>query len=124
MRESFAEKHFKTEGPEDSSSSQSIKGNFFTRITEENGRARLQIRDRNRFQISTIYQKRDRQSGHGSAIALSVGRDELPPYEERVIEIIFDTEKISEEDAASWYELNKDRFASPRRFRPMKDVIK
>ena len=87
-----------------------VNGSFFTRLDKANCRARIQVRDPNLFQISSLYQKRDRLSGLGSSVALLVGREENAPHEEKVIEIIFDTEVMTEEDAAAWYDSNKDRF--------------
>lgn len=91
-------------------SSPSKKGRFFTRIYEDSCRAGYQVREPNEFQISTMYRKRDRNSNLGSAVAVLVGRLEKPPYEEKAIEIVFDTDKISEEEASEWWETNKYRF--------------
>ena len=62
-----------------------------------------------------MYQKRDRESGLGSTVAVLVGTMDAPPYQEKVIELIFDTDSITEEDATSWYESNKYRFSTPKK---------
>jgi len=106
-------RHPKTTEKVEQEQAQILNCSFFTEAAKENHRARYQVRDPNQFQISSMYQKRDRESGLGSAVAVLVGTYDQPPYNEKVIEILFDTEVLSEEKAASWYDSNKYRFESP-----------
>jgi len=87
--------------------------NFFTKIDNEQHRGSIHVRDNREFQVSSMYRKRDTGSGEGSAIALLVGRTEAPPHTEKVIEVIFDTEKISEREALKWWDLHRFRMESP-----------
>ena len=72
---------------------------FFTRINKDNHRGvyRVLSTSSSDINISSIYTKRDRKSGLGSAIALTVGRtmNSIMPIKERVIEVIFDITKYN-----------------------------
>ena len=88
------------------------EGNFFTRVDPSTLRGHLRVRDGSRFETRSMYRKRDKYSKHGSAVALLVGREEQCK-DERVIEVLFDTEQIKEKEAWSWWKENKERFMSP-----------
>ena len=87
---------------------------FFTRINNDNHRGIYRVLDPHKYSdinISSIYTKRDRNSGLGSAIALTVGRTmNTVPIREKVIEVIFDVTKVCEHDAYVWWYKNKHRF--------------
>lgn len=115
--------------------------NFFTRFDPKTKKGSRRIRNPNRFQVSSIYNKRDRFSGYGGAISMLVGVTEEAPYDELVIDLIFDTSccdnkdkdkegeggeskrttsassGLNESKAYHWYKENKIRFQSPLRVR-------
>lgn len=114
--------------------------NFFTRFDPKTKKGSRRIRNPNRFQVSSIYNKRDRFSGYGGAISMLVGVTEEAPYDELVIDLIFDTScgdnkdkeeeegreskrttsassGLNESKAYHWYMENKIRFQSPLRVR-------
>ncbi len=90
------------------------EGSFFTRVDESSGRGHYRVRNGGGFQMSTMYRKRDRNSRKGSAVALLVGREESWPNAEKVIEVLFDKDKMSERECMEWWKENQGRFASPR----------
>ncbi|RLN98122.1 hypothetical protein BBJ28_00020847 [Nothophytophthora sp. Chile5] len=71
-------------------------------------KARLTLRDASKFELSTMYRKTDRRAGR-EGVALHVGRHE-DTLEEQVIAVLFDKEKVSEEDAERWWKQHEHRF--------------
>ncbi|RLN10506.1 hypothetical protein BBJ28_00016030 [Nothophytophthora sp. Chile5] len=71
-------------------------------------KARLTLRDASKFELSTMYRKTDRRAGR-EGVALHVGRHE-DTLEEQVIAVLFDKEKMSEEDAERWWTQHEHRF--------------
>jgi len=86
-----------------------VEGTFFTRFDSESKKGHRKIRDGCLFQMTTMFRKRDKMSGKGSAVALLVGRTEEAPHEEKCIDVIFDNTKMTEEEAWGWYRENETR---------------
>ena len=59
--------------------------------------------------MSTMYRKRDKYSKRGSAVALLVGTEERGGGDEKVIEVLFDTDKLGEKEAKEWWKENESR---------------
>ncbi|TMW60057.1 hypothetical protein Poli38472_000099 [Pythium oligandrum] len=72
-------------------------------------KARLILQDASRFELSSMYRKTDRKAGR-DGIALHMGRRE-DTFEEEVIAVLFDKEKVSEADAAKWWKDHEHRFS-------------
>mmetsp|Transcript_58130 Transcript_58130/g.69342 ORF Transcript_58130/g.69342 Transcript_58130/m.69342 type:complete len:315 (-) Transcript_58130:161-1105(-) len=100
--------------PPTPTSASTTKKSFFTGVDADGRRPTLRVRDVSQFQFASLYRKRDLRSGLGTAVALLVGRDTSPPHDEKVIEVVFDTDKISEDQAREWWVDNEHRFSSPR----------
>mmetsp|Transcript_8205 Transcript_8205/g.16564 ORF Transcript_8205/g.16564 Transcript_8205/m.16564 type:complete len:609 (-) Transcript_8205:34-1860(-) len=94
-----------------------VPGAFFTRYDESTRRGHLRVRDGSNFQMSTMYRKRDKFSKKGSAVAVLVGTH-VDKNDEQVIEVLFDTDKMNEEECFKWWEENESRFASPKKPAP------
>jgi len=92
-----------------------VPGSFFTRIDESTRRGHFRVRDGSGFSMSTMYRKRDKYSKRGSAVALLVGTEERGGGDEKVIEVLFDTDKLGEKEAKEWWKENESRFASPKK---------
>ncbi|KAK1931223.1 hypothetical protein P3T76_013412 [Phytophthora citrophthora] len=72
-------------------------------------KVRLVLQDASKFELSTMYRKTDRRAGR-DGVALHVGRRE-DTHEEQVIAVLFDREKVTEEEAERWWENHQHRFA-------------
>ncbi|GMH50298.1 hypothetical protein TrRE_jg8934 [Triparma retinervis] len=91
-----------------------VKGEFFTRYDSSTRRGHFRVRDGSDFQMNTMFRKRDKFSKKGSAVAVLVGTH-AEKNDEQVIEVLFDTDKMGEEECWSWWRENEGRFASPKR---------
>jgi hypothetical protein len=91
-----------------------VKGEFFTRYDESTRRGHLRVRDGSDFQMNTMFRKRDKFSKKGSAVAILVGT-RAEKNDEQVIEVLFDTDKMEEEECWAWWTENESRFASPKK---------
>ncbi|KAG6595870.1 Mannose-binding lectin [Phytophthora cinnamomi] len=72
-------------------------------------KVRLTLQDASKFELSTMYRKTDRRAGR-DGVALHVGRRE-DTLEEQVIAVLFDREKVTEEEAERWWANHQHRFA-------------
>lgn len=72
-------------------------------------KVRLVLQDASKFELSSMYRKTDRRAGR-DGVALHVGRRE-DTLEEQVIAVLFDREKVTEEEAERWWENHQHRFA-------------
>ncbi|CEG43801.1 uncharacterized protein PHALS_14092 [Plasmopara halstedii] len=72
-------------------------------------KVRLILQDASEFELSTMYRKTDRKAGR-DGVALHVGRRE-DTLEEQVIAVLFDREKVTEEEAERWWADHQHRFA-------------
>jgi hypothetical protein len=72
-------------------------------------KVRLTLQDASKFELSTMYRKTDRRAGR-DGVALHVGRRE-DTLEEQVIAVLFDREKVTEEEAERWWSNHQHRFA-------------
>ena len=84
-----------------------VKGSFWWRVEE--GRGHHRVCDGSQFQMYSIFRKKDKTRGV-DGVSLLVGRLEKPPYDERVIQMLFSVEHWTEEQAAKWWEENKHRY--------------
>ncbi|GMH78269.1 hypothetical protein TL16_g07733 [Triparma laevis f. inornata] len=91
-----------------------VPGSFFSRVDDSTRRGHFRVRDGCGFAMSSMYRKRDKYSKQGSAVALLVGTEEMG-FEEKVIEVLFDTEKLGEKEAYEWWQENESRFKSPQK---------
>ena len=89
------------------------EGSFFTRIDNDSKKGHKKMRDGGLFQMTSMFRKRDKFSGQGSAVSLLVGRTEEAPHDEKVIDVIFDMSKLNEHAASKWFEEHEGRFSSP-----------
>ncbi|EGZ26660.1 hypothetical protein PHYSODRAFT_471601 [Phytophthora sojae] len=71
-------------------------------------KVRLTLQDASKFELSTMYRKTDRRAGR-DGVALHVGRRE-DTLEEQVIAVLFDREKVTEEEAERWWANHQHRF--------------
>lgn len=72
-------------------------------------KARLVLQDAAKFELSTMYRKTDKKAKR-DGVALHMGRRE-DNFEEEVIAVLFDKEKVSELEAARWWCEHEHRFA-------------
>lgn len=72
-------------------------------------KARLTLQDAAKFELSSMYRKTDKLAGR-DGVALHMGRRE-DTFEEEVIAVLFDKDKVSELDAARWWTEHQSRFA-------------
>lgn len=72
-------------------------------------KARLVLQDASKFELSSMYRKTDKKAKR-DGVALHMGRRE-DTFEEEVIAVLFDKEKVSELDAARWWFDHEHRFA-------------
>ncbi|DBA00385.1 TPA: hypothetical protein N0F65_000570 [Lagenidium giganteum] len=72
-------------------------------------KARIILQDASKFDLSTMYRKTDKKAGR-DGVALHMGRRE-DTYEEEVIAVLFDKEKVSEAEAARWWSDHEHRFS-------------
>lgn len=72
-------------------------------------KARLTLQDAAKFELSSMYRKTDKFAGR-DGVALHMGRRE-DTFEEEVIAVLFDKDKVSELDAARWWTEHQSRFA-------------
>lgn len=72
-------------------------------------KARLVLQDASRFDLTSMYRKTDKKAGR-DGVALHMGRRENT-FEEEVIAVLFDKEKVSELEAARWWLDHEHRFA-------------
>lgn len=72
-------------------------------------KARLVLQDAAKFELSTMYRKTDKKAQR-DGVALHMGRRE-DNFEEEVIAVLFDKEKVSELEAARWWCEHEHRFA-------------
>ena len=100
--------------PESETASKYEAGKFFTRIDNSTRRGHLRIRDGSNFQMNSMFRKRDKFSKKGSAVAVLVGTHS-EKGDEQVIEVLFDTDKMKEEECFKWWEENESRFSSPKK---------
>mmetsp|Transcript_38024 Transcript_38024/g.49230 ORF Transcript_38024/g.49230 Transcript_38024/m.49230 type:complete len:705 (+) Transcript_38024:412-2526(+) len=77
-----------------------IPGEFWWRV--EGGRGQHRVNDGGEFQMWSIYRRKDK-SRDIKGVSMLVGRTEAPPYEEKVIQIMFDVDVWTEEEAFRWY---------------------
>ncbi|KAG7387843.1 Eukaryotic translation initiation factor 3 subunit L [Phytophthora pseudosyringae] len=73
-------------------------------------KVRLILQDASKFELSSMYRKTDRRAGR-DGVALHVGRRE-DTLEEQVIAVLFDREKVTEEEAGRWWGNHQHRFAA------------
>ncbi|KAJ0406883.1 hypothetical protein ATCC90586_001464 [Pythium insidiosum] len=90
-------------------SSAPIIGGFKIEFDSSDTKARLVLQDASRFELSSMYRKTDRKAQR-DGVALHMGRRE-DTFEEEVIAVLFDKEKVSEQDAAKWWSDHEHRFA-------------
>ena len=64
--------------------------------------------------MNSMFRKRDKFSKKGSAVAVLVGTHS-EKGDEQVIEVLFDTDKMKEEECFKWWEENESRFSSPKK---------
>jgi len=86
-----------------------VPGQFWWKV--ESGRGHHRVRDGGEFQMWSIYRKKDK-TRDVSGVSMLVGRTEQPPYEEKVIQMMWDTEAWSEEAAFKWWHENKHRYVT------------
>lgn len=72
-------------------------------------KARLVLQDASKFELSSMYRKTDKKARR-DGVALHMGRRE-DTFEEEVIAVLFDKEKVSELEAARWWCEHEYRFA-------------
>jgi len=72
-------------------------------------KARLVLQDASKFDLTSMYRKTDKKAGR-DGVALHMGRRE-DTFEEQVIAVLFDKEKVSELEAARWWLDHEHRFA-------------
>jgi hypothetical protein len=84
-----------------------VPGEFWWR--EEGGRGHHRVRDGSEFQMWSIYRRKDKNR-EIKGVSMLVGRMEKPPYDEKVIQIMFDTEHWTEESSFRWWQLNSIRY--------------
>lgn len=82
-------------------------------------KVRLVLQDASKFELSTMYRKTDRKAGR-DGVALHVGRRE-DTLEEQVIAVLFDREKVTEEEAERWWVGHQHRFAQFIKPQQLKD---
>jgi len=82
-------------------------GSFWWKV--EGGRGHHRVRDGSDFQMWSIYRKKDK-SKDVKGVSILVGRLEQPPYEEQVIQIMWDVEEWTEEVASNWWKENSYRY--------------
>ncbi|GLE02365.1 hypothetical protein PINS_up011203 [Pythium insidiosum] len=90
-------------------SSAPVIGGFKIEFDSSDTKARLVLQDASRFELSSMYRKTDRKAQR-DGVALHMGRRE-DTFEEEVIAVLFDKEKVSEQDAAKWWSDHEHRFA-------------
>lgn len=71
-------------------------------------KARLVLQDAAKFELSTMYRKTDKKARR-DGVALHMGRRE-DNFEEEVIAVLFDKDKVSELEAARWWCEHEHRF--------------
>ncbi|KAH7462545.1 hypothetical protein KRP22_004966 [Phytophthora ramorum] len=71
-------------------------------------KVRLTLQDASKFELNSMYRKTDRRAGR-DGVALHVGRRE-DTFEEQVIAVLFDREKVTEDDAERWWTQHQHRF--------------
>ena len=84
-----------------------IEGSFWWKI--EGGRGFHRVRDGSEFQMWSIYRKKDKSEGV-KGVSILVGRMEEPPFEEKVIQMIWDIEEWTERNACCWWNENKHKY--------------
>ena len=84
-----------------------IEGSFWWKI--EGGRGFHRVRDGSEFQMWSIYRKKDKSEGV-KGVSILVGRMEEPPFEEKVIQMIWDIEEWTESNACCWWNENKHKY--------------
>uniref|UniRef100_K3WAW9 Uncharacterized protein n=1 Tax=Globisporangium ultimum (strain ATCC 200006 / CBS 805.95 / DAOM BR144) TaxID=431595 RepID=K3WAW9_GLOUD len=72
-------------------------------------KARLVLQDASKFALASMYRKTDKKAQR-DGVALHMGRRE-DNFEEEVIAVLFDKEKVSELEAARWWSEHEHRFA-------------
>lgn len=86
-----------------------VPGQFWYKI--EAGRGYHRVQDGAGCQMWSMYRRKDK-SRNLSGVSLLVGRLEKPPYDEQVIQMIFDTDHWTEEQAFGWWGDNEYRYTS------------
>jgi len=86
-----------------------VPGEFWWKV--EGGRGHHRVRDGGEFQMWSIYRKKDK-TRDVSGVSMLVGRTEQPPYEEKVIQMMWDVEVWTEEAAFKWWHDNKHRYVT------------
>lgn len=86
-----------------------VPGQFWYKI--EAGRGYHRVQDGAGCQMWSMYRRKDK-SRNLSGVSLLVGRLENPPYDEQVIQMIFDTDHWTEEEAFAWWGENEYRYTS------------
>ncbi|OQS04203.1 sporangia induced hypothetical protein [Thraustotheca clavata] len=71
-------------------------------------KARLVLQDASLFELNSMYRKTDK-AARREGIALQMGRRE-DNHEEQVVAVIFDKEKMTENEAQTWWNEHKSRF--------------
>jgi hypothetical protein len=84
-----------------------VPGSFWWKV--ENGRGHHRVRDGSVFQMWSIYRKKDK-SKDVKGVSILVGRMEEPPYEEHVIQMMWDIEEWTEEASFHWWNENGHRY--------------
>jgi hypothetical protein len=84
-----------------------VDGQFWWRI--EGGRGQHRVNDGGEFQMWSIYRRKDR-SRDIKGVSMLVGRMEAPPYDEKVIQIMFDVDVWTEEESFRWWQKNSARY--------------
>ena len=93
---------------EDIWSENSCIGGLPVEFDSSNARARIILQDASHFDVSSMYRKTDRKARR-DGIALLMGRRE-DNFEEQVIAVLFDMEKVTRPEAADWWIEHVHRF--------------
>lgn len=85
-----------------------VFGSLSIDLDSSETKARLTLQDAAKFELSSMYRKTDKFAGR-DGVALHMGRRE-DTFEEEVIAVLFDKEKVSELDATRWWLEHQSRF--------------
>jgi hypothetical protein len=84
-----------------------VEGSFWWKI--EGGRGQHRVNDGGAFQMWSIYRKKDK-TRDVNGVSMLVGRMEAPPYQEKVIQMMFDVDIWTEENSKKWWKENGHRY--------------
>ena len=86
-----------------------VIGGFKIDFDSSGSKARIVLQDASKFDLSSMYRKTDRKARR-EGVALHMGRRE-DTYEEEVISVLFDIERVAEHEAAAWWADHEHRFS-------------